>query len=268
MFRLCRFEVVGLALFCVLAASITAEGQQRRGGGPGGGFGGPGGGMGRMGGSLMLLRSEQVQQELKLTDDQKTRLQQLGEKLRTEMRERFASLSNLSDEQRRARMNEMREQMQKEAETREAETFKQIAEILQPEQLKRLKQIQLQLEGPSALRRPEVAEAIGLSADQKAQLEQLATESQAATMKLWEGIQGLDREQRQQRFAELRQKGQEQREQFEQKAMAVLQPEQKQKLGEVFGEPFELDRSQLFQDRGRDGGRRRSDRGDSQQRDQ
>jgi Spy/CpxP family protein refolding chaperone len=255
MFRRCRLEVIGLAVVCVLAASITAEGQQRRGDGPRGGFDAAGGGGRGLNSPLMLLRSEQVQQELKLSEAQKTRLQELNEKIRAEMRERFSGTNEQSREERRARMEQMREQMQKEAETRAAETFKQVAEILEPEQLKRLKQIQLQQEGPAALRRAEVAEAIGLTAEQKAQLDKLATETEEATRKLREGTENLSREQRRERFDELRQKSQELRDQFGKNAMALLQPEQKQKLAELFGEPFELDRSQLFQNRGREGGR-------------
>lgn len=257
MFRMCRLEVVGLALVCVLAASITAEGQQRRGSDSRGGFGAADGGGRGLNSPVMLLRSEQVQQELKLSEAQKTRLQELNEKVQAEMRERFSGTNELSREERRARMEQMREQMQKEAETRAAETFKQVAEILEPEQLKRLKQIQLQQEGPSALRRAEVADAIGLSAEQKAQLDKLATETEEATRKLREGTENLSREQRRERFGDLRQKSQELRDQFGKNAMALLQPGQKQKLAELFGEPFELDRSQLFPNRGREGGRRR-----------
>jgi len=266
MFRLCRFGVFGLALCCVLAVNIPAEGQGR-GGGPGGGFGG----MGPMGGPFMLLQSEQVQKELKLSEDQKARLRELSEKRRAERR-RFPNNENLSPEQWRARMDQMREQMRKEAEAREAETVKQLGEILQPEQLQRLKQIGWQLEGPSALRRAEVAEAIGLSAEQKTQLEQVFAESQDAMRKLWEsnmgrgrGQPGGEREERATRNSDLRQKREELREQTGQKAMAVLQTEQKQKLGELFGEPFELDRSQLFPSRGREGRRPGAD-GDNRER--
>lgn len=271
MSRLCRLEVFGLALCCVLAASIPAEGQGR-GGGAGGGVGGPGGGFGPMSSPFMLLYSEQVQKELKLSEDQKTRLQELAEKRRAERRQRPDNNENLSPEQRRARMEQMREQMQKEAAAREAEMAKQLGEILQAEQLQRLKQIGWQLEGPSALRRAEVTEAIGLTAEQKTQLEQVFTESQDAMRKLWEGNMGrgrgqpgADREERGSRNSDLRQKMEELREQTGQKAMAVLQPEQKQKLGELFGEPFELDRSQLFPNRGREG-RRSGPGGDNQER--
>ncbi|MEN6493117.1 MAG: Spy/CpxP family protein refolding chaperone, partial [Thermoguttaceae bacterium] len=253
MLRLCRIDMVGLTLLVVLAAGVTAHGQGRREGGSGGGGMRGMGGMGGQTSISMLLRSDQVLQELKLTDDQKARVRELGEKRRAEMMSLFSNMGNLSAEERRAKMNEMREKMQKESETREAAYFKQIAEILKPEQVMRLKQIQLQQEGPAALRRPEIAEAIGLTAEQKQKLEQVATEAREAGTKLFQEMfqrtEGQDREAREKRREELRQQSQKLREESEQKSMAILTSEQKQQLKEIFGEPFELDRSQLFPSR-------------------
>lgn len=255
MLRLCRFDMVGLTLLVVLGAGVTAYGQGRREGGPGGGGMRGMGGMGGQTRISTLLRSDQVLQELKLTDDQKARVRELGEKRRAEMMSAFEGIRKLSDEERRAKMNEM----QKEGDAREATFFKQVADILKPEQVMRLKQIQLQQEGAAALRRPEIAEALALTAEQKQKLEQVATEARDAGTKLFQEMfkEGQDRETRRKRGEELRQQGQKLREESEQKSMAILTSEQKQQLKEMLGSPFELDRSQLFPSRG-EGGRRRS----------
>jgi Spy/CpxP family protein refolding chaperone len=248
MSRVSRLYVVGLTVLA-LAVAATAHAQFR------GGPGGPGGMMGRAGGMLMLLASEQVQKELKVTDDQKAKLKELADKQREEMRKQFGSMGdmqNLSREERQARF----EKMQKEAEPRIAEALNKVGEILQPEQLKRLKQIQLQTEGSAALRRKEVAEALGLSADQQKKLEDLNAEASKKREALFQEMrpaegQRPDREKMQAAF----EKGRKLREESDKEAMAVLTADQKAKLREMMGEPFELDRSQMFQCRGNRGGR-------------
>ena len=65
-------------------------------------------GMARLGSLLGLLRSEQVQQELKLTEEQVTKVTELSEKLRGEMRDQFTGLTDIQDpQQRRAKMTEL-----------------------------------------------------------------------------------------------------------------------------------------------------------------
>lgn len=210
-------------------------------------------------GGLFLLRAEQVQKELKITDEQKTKLEQLGERLRKEAQERFSGMEGLSREERQKKFEEMREQLEKEGAQRAASLKKELAEILQPEQLKRFRQIELQRERTAALLRPEVAETVGLTGEQKEQLEKIRDEAQEKARSLWQEARGGDREQ----FGKIREKMQQLRDEGEKKAMAVLKPEQKQKLGEMMGEPFELDESQLFR---RDGDRPRGEGGDRERR--
>jgi Spy/CpxP family protein refolding chaperone len=130
-------------VLAVLATATAVLAQAPEGGrrGQGGGRGGPGNN------PLMLLQAEPVQKELSLTDDQKS------------------SISKLADEQR----DLSREDRQQKAE----ETRKQLAEILKPEQRERLEQIGLQLAGGRALTRPDIAEKLGLSEEQKTKLNEL-----------------------------------------------------------------------------------------------
>src|SRR5688572_5850032 len=126
--------LVCLGLCLLLAApgwgQEQEQGRRGRGRGPGGRFG--------FGGPAMLLGIEQVQKELKITDEQKQTIQPILEAARPQ-RGDFQPGQNLSDEERRQR----REERQKKAE----EINKQLTAALTAEQNARLKQIQLQMRG-------------------------------------------------------------------------------------------------------------------------
>ena len=207
---------------------------------------------------VRLLGIDQVQKELKLTDEQRAEIAKLREQGRAGRggnREFFEGLRDLSQEARQKKMREFWKQQQEEADKRGKEAMAKLRNILKSEQLKRANQIQLQLEGPSALRRAAVMEHIGLTEDQKAELnklqEEIRNDMQGRPMGRGEG----SRDEIRQRMQEMRKK----MEETQKKAMAVLTAEQKQKLAEMMGEPFELDRSAMRQGRrggGRDEGRR------------
>jgi len=124
------------AVLAMLAVATSAFAQGR------GGFrGGPGGNQ------LGLLSQEPIQKELNLTAEQKSSIAKLSEEE-----------GNLSREERRQKMSEIR---------------KQVTDLLSPEQKERLDQIGLQLAGARALVRPEVADKLGLSEEQKDKLNEL-----------------------------------------------------------------------------------------------
>lgn len=159
----------------------------RFGGGPGGpgGFGGPGG-PGGPGGIAnnpafelaRLLRIDVVQKDLDLIDDQKTELASLIQDRGPGgpggpgggpggpgggPGGRPGGFGDLSGEELRERMNEMREQM----DARGKEIMAKLDEVLLPYQMDRLKQIALQSRGVQAFGDPEVADAIGLTREQR-----------------------------------------------------------------------------------------------------
>src|SRR5438309_229780 len=108
MIRLQRCSSLGLALLLVVLVAASADAQNRgRGGarGAGRGFGGP---AGPGGGNIALVQSEQVQKELEMTDDQKQAIGKIGDEVRAEMRESLGGLRDLSPEERRAKMAELR----------------------------------------------------------------------------------------------------------------------------------------------------------------
>ena len=128
-----------------------------------------------------------------------------------------------------------------------------LGKILQPEQLKRLRQIELQVLGVVALRRPEVKKHLGITEEQEGQFQDLERKAREEIQKAMQEA----RDQETLDWAQIRQRGEELRKKAEQEGMAVLTAEQKTKLKEMMGEPFELDRSAL---RPRGGEGRRGDR--------
>jgi len=206
-----RFGLIVLSLVVTVG---TASAQRPEGGRLGGG-------MLRGMGAGMLLRSEAVQDELKLTAEQKEKLASLAAG-----RQRDGGGRNpreMSQEERQEWMAEMREQAE--------QGEKKMDEILSDEQRTRLKQIRLQMMGPTAFGDPEFAKELGLSGDQKEKLEQL---------------QGRIRQARQDGNA-----GENIRQRFTNAVMDMLSPEQKEKLESLRGKPFDTSALQF-------GGRRRN----------
>lgn len=271
LFRSTSAALCGL-LVMVLVSSVAAQDRPREGGRRGFGMrgmgmmgGGMGGGMGR-GGMGMLLQVEQVQKEIKLTEDQKAELKKLNDAAREEFRKAMEEFRDLSPEEARQKFQENREKYQQQAQQRAKEMTEKLGQILKPEQMTRLNQIEMQLAGVQVLQRPEVQEKLGLTDDQKSQLKTIQEEMQSKMQELFprrgddEG-ERPSREEMRERMQQAWQKMAELRQETEKKCKAVLTDEQRPKLVELMGEPFELDRSAL-RGMGPFGGRRGEGRGE------
>ncbi|MBS1724630.1 MAG: hypothetical protein JSS66_16935 [Armatimonadetes bacterium] len=131
--------------------------------GQGGQSGQRGFGMNR-GGSFGLLRNTDVQSELKLTDDQKKKLDDLAQSMRPSGGQGGQGGQG-GGQGERPDFQAMQERMKKAEE--------EVDKILKPDQAKRLEELRLQREGVAALARPEVAKELGLTDAQKKQMEDL-----------------------------------------------------------------------------------------------
>lgn len=168
-----RMGMVAVALV-VTAGSALAQNDEPRGERPGrggpGGFGGRGG-FGRMGGDrnsyLGLLRMDEVQADLKLTDDQKTTVREIGEEMRNAARPEGLdreSLRDASPEEQQAAFAKMREF----AETQEKEVRTKLAAVLDEAQMQRLRGLWVQRSGAlAALSNAEIVEQLQLTDEQK-----------------------------------------------------------------------------------------------------
>src|SRR5215472_6741883 len=133
--------VLGLAL----AMASVAHAQRGRGFGPG-----------------AMLQNESVQKELKLTDEQKTKLREALEKVRDNHKDDLAKLRDLSNEERQKLLRTVAEESQK-----------AIAGVLDEKQMKRFKQIGWQASGANALNDPDVQKTLKLSDEQKKKLQDI-----------------------------------------------------------------------------------------------
>lgn len=151
---------VAAVLFSAGVAAVIA--QQRQFGG-GGGFITP----------ATLVVNKAVQDDIKMTEEQtekvKTWSKEYTAKQFEGIKERFAGFKDLSDEERTKKMAEMTAESNK-------EIYKQLGDVLKPEQITRIKQIDVQAAGLRAFTRAEVVTALKLTDDQKSTIKGISDE--------------------------------------------------------------------------------------------
>lgn len=160
---------------------------------------------------LALIRRPEVQKELALTTAQLNTLQERLRALRP-------------DPNQKTRTRNPGETLEK------AEGI--IKEVLTPQQLKRLEEISLQLEGPRALLRPEIADKVGLSPQQREKIREIyqSVGRPITPRDIPQGPEGRE---------QLRERMKAQRKELEEKVLSVLTPEQKTRWQTLLGKPFE-----------------------------
>jgi hypothetical protein len=220
--------VIGVAL--LLVADVSAQ-QRQRGQGRGGRGGFGGGGLG------MLIQNEGVQKELKLSSSQVEQATAAIQKVRDKHQDELASVRDLQGDERREKMASLNK-------TISGEQEKALAGILTPDQVKRLKQIELQVRGAQAFSDAEVESHLKLTAEQKEKIKTIASDAQAERRELFQGGgAGGDRAEMQKKMTALNKTTME-------KISAVLTPAQRDTWKEMTGAPVEVQ----FQGRGRRGG--------------
>jgi len=168
--------LLGVLVFGALSLAQGGGGRQR-------GFGG---GMGMRNNPAMLLRRSDVQTDLAITADQKSKLDDLMASMRGQRGQGGGGAGGAgggagaagggtppTDAERQARRAEM--------ESRMAEMEKKVDAILTQQQLGRLKQISLQIRGNMAMTEPDVQNEVGLSSDQVAKIKSLQDSMQEAS---------------------------------------------------------------------------------------
>jgi Spy/CpxP family protein refolding chaperone len=229
--------VAGLAVVAMVSQSAVAQdgGQGRRGRG-GGGF------MGGMMGPITAGRAigaKEVQEALKLTDDQKTKI----EKINDDSREAGRALFRQGGPPDMDKMVELSN-----------DASKKIEESLEPEQQKRLVGILIQLNGPTAVADPGVAKELNITDDQKKTLHQIRQDARAEGEKMRDD--NGSREDRQKKMQEIQ-------DEVSKKILGALTSDQQAQLESLKGDKVEVDKSQLrgFGGPGGPGGGRDGDRG-------
>lgn len=200
-----RFTLKGALAMCLTVGLVTAA--QAQGQGRGGS------------GSAGLLADPGVKKELKLTDDQLTKIQDALGKIQDKHKDDFARYREMSNDERRKMMRSISEDYNK-----------AVASVLDEKQMKRFKQIQWQISGVGALEDPDVQKSLKLSDDQK---KKLTTVFADANKKMQDLFKSGNVEGKREEFDKLRKDA-------EDKAYNVLTDEQKKQWKEMQGEPFKL----------------------------
>jgi hypothetical protein len=270
--------LASVLLACLLIPALAQQpGGQPGGkgkGGPPGGFGGGMGGVGFGMSRLFLLRLPEIQKELELVDEQMTAIQKLQEELgrgrggppgqegdrrrgkggedgkkgptgadlrRVPADWYFVQAQGQNQPQGQGRRpfgqpptEEERAQFEQQRLERAREEKAKLAEILLPHQLKRLNEIYLQIAGVGALQDEDVAKELNITADQKVKMTAVREEHSAKRREMFTGGGGGgDREALMAKMTEMRKVEDEQ-------VLGVLTADQKAKLTEMKGKPFDL----------------------------
>jgi len=193
---------------------------------------------------VSMIRLAQVQNELQLTDAQKTKVGEVLKSHQKRIRGLYGGLRGLKVDERRKKLTEIRKKMR----TASAEADKAIDGVLKPEQTRRLGEILLQLQGLRALRDGSVVKRLKLTAEQKTKIADLFKSQTTRQQELYRGLRakGLTPDQRRKKYKELRDKRQKLAKETEQKVTAVLTEQQQAQLKKMKGKEFKLDRRRMF----------------------
>jgi Spy/CpxP family protein refolding chaperone len=213
---------LGLIALALLAAT-TQTAIAQRGGGRGMGMGGPTA-------KARLATLSEVETELKLTDDQKSKIKAISEQLVTDTRGLFGGGGDPSE------TREKMEQLNKDASAK-------VDALLDAGQQKRLQEIAIQVNGPSALSDPAVSKQLALTDEQTKKLEEVRQGNFQAMRDAFADMGQMSREERQTKRDELKKASDE-------KLLGVLTDQQKTEFDALKGAPLTVDLSPLRPQRG------------------
>lgn len=237
--KICLLTFTAGLTLCLCSMDVMAQPGRGRGGPGGGGQGFGRRGAGVAGGTGGLLRRDDVRKELELTDEQLEDLQALNQERggfdRRALRE---EMEGLSDEERRERFTEIRNE-------REAEVKEKLGEILLPFQVKRLEQISNQAAsrgGSRSLLDGRIADKLKITDEQKDKIREKAEKLQK----------------------EYEAKLEEMRKAMQEEILEELSSSQRKEYEEMMGEAFKFDNNNNNRQagNGRDRGGRRGRGGD------
>jgi hypothetical protein len=215
-----RFVTRGLAmaLFALVVSPVFAQ-QPMRGGG----------GFGQMG-IAQMVTNKSVQEELKLTPDQVTTFTKASEEVKTKFK---AEMDKAKDAKDFKAMGEVMKTMNEES----TKVLLKIADdTLKPDQVKRLKQIELQVGGTRALAsNADVQKTLKLTESQVGEIKAINEDAQKDIQEVRKGA-GRDPE----KLKEVKTKTDAINKDATEKVLNKLSPEQKKEWIDMTGPKFEL----------------------------
>lgn len=201
-----------------------------------------------------LLMRPEVQSEIRLSLKQRRALAALQqEEAQIAIREQIATnfrqdLRNLPPEERRRRIQEMRNGISAPMSTFQGELNPKVKALLKEEQIQRLHELDLQYRGPLALADPRVAEEVQLSPESRSEIAQIASEYQQEAQKIiqqamqeWQekgGLPAAPFPDFQNRLSPVGRKLHEAKKNAEEEILSVLTPEEKNRWKDAQGKKF------------------------------
>jgi len=231
------FKFCVAAALLALAVSPAVAQRQRPGGGGFGGFGG--------GGLDQLLTNKSVQEEVKIDKDQAAKIDETVKKFREDNKDDYDKSSFRNQDTKPEEKAEIRKKLN--------EKFTDVAkDLVKPEQMKRIKQIQLQQQGLMAFTSEDVQKQLKITDDQKDQLKTIGEDLRKDMGELRQNAGG--------NFQEMATKMRELNKDAMEKVQKILTDDQKKSWKEMTGEPFQV----RFEQPRRPGGNANPPRGESQ----
>jgi Spy/CpxP family protein refolding chaperone len=248
-----RTKIVIASLLAFGMFAVVVQAQQGRGG-----FGG-------MGGVTQLVTQKAVQEELKMTDEQVTKVGDWAKDFRTKameiMKDKGVDFGGGFKGGKGGQPNpEMAEKMAAASAEVNKVAFKELGDVLKKEQVERLKQIEIQNMGVSAFVDPEVAEALKLNDSQKTSIKGMVADLNkdrrdimteaglgGGNFKKGGGGAAPDME----KMQEAQKKVQKVQKEYVAKAMDLLNDDQKKTWKTMIGTPFDLSKLSMGGGRGR-----------------
>lgn len=208
--------VILIALLAVTAFAQRGQGQ-----------GGMRFGAGMQNSGIFLLMRADVQRDLELSSEQKSKLDAIQQESMEQMRTMFEEMRNSG-----GGFESMRETMEK----FQAEVTKKAHAVLNDQQRKRLKEIEVQLQGNRAILNPEIQKDLGLTDAQKAKIKSLQDNLNAANQALMQDVRDglID-------MQSVRERMENNNKVLDTELGKVLTEEQAAKLKAMAGKPFKAD---------------------------
>ncbi len=192
---------------------------------------------------LELLQSQQLKDELKLTDEQVTKIKEISDKFRQDLGATITGLklNELKPEEQSAKLQEVSGDIKTKIET----TRQEIGSVLTPEQVTRFKGISLQLYGFGALNSGDFRDDLKYTEEQQKQLDELETQLSQNIRANWTIPDSTDPAERQKAIDENSKRIDKLIKESNDAALAVLTAEQKQTLESLKGAEFKLNTAEL-----------------------
>jgi hypothetical protein len=254
--RIFTLTLAALTLAMTMSAVEAQPGGQRQGGGFGGGA--------TMGGArpvsiTQLLQIEKVRKAAEILDEQVADIKTSVDKIRQDARSNQGERPNFR-ELTEAQREEFFKKFRTQQETTNKKIQEAIEEVLLPQQVERLEEIRLQIQGVAALLTEPVQKALKITAEQKTKFEAIQKGTQEKGQELFSGVreafQGGDREKAQAMMQEIREKMTAMQKAAEGKILSILTDGQKKEFKEMKGKPVEISPEELRPSRGGQGGQR------------